>query len=162
MQSVYDFILTNLNSIFLIVGTTAAAGIVNYGPLRMLRFAGQTSFRTFKEKYFPDRPELFWKGVEPTEEVYAAWRVWLKHTLMPINKQIERLLLEHGDLIEDNEIPQAVLDYFAHVSTLDAVIAQWDQGNLKDFKSGIRYPTEFNKHIDDTYRKLVRRRHHRS
>jgi hypothetical protein len=41
---------------------------------------------------------------------------------------------------------------------LDAVIAQWDQGNLKDFKSGIRYPTEFNDHVEKTYKLLLRRR----
>lgn len=129
-----------------------------YGPLRMLRYAGETGFRTFKAKYFPNRPELFWQGVEPSEEDYAAWRVWLKHTLMPVNKQIENLLLEHGDLIDGTEIPQPVLDFFAHVSTLEAVIAQWDQGNFKDFKSGIQYPVDFNRHIDDTYKKLLRAR----
>lgn len=128
---------------------------VLYGPLRMLRYAGETAFATFKERYFPDRPELFWKGIEPTEDVYAAWRVWLKHTLMPINKQIESLLLEHGDLIEGPEIPKAVLDFLAHVSTLEAVVAQWDAGNYRDFKSGIRYPVEFNLHVEQTYKKLV-------
>jgi len=129
-----------------------------YGPLRMLRFAGQTGFQTFKQKYFPDRPELFWKGIQPTDDAYEAWRVWLKFTLMPVNKQIERLLLEHGALIEGNEIPQAILDFFAHVSALEATIAQWDQGNYKDFKSEIRYPTEFNSHVEDTYKRLLKRR----
>jgi hypothetical protein len=186
MQTVVDFIQANLTSILLIFGTTAVAAVFNYwstyrvnvstarrsetldrlnrqlgtlyGPVRMLRYAGETAFATFKKKYFPDRPELFWKGIEPSDEDYAAWRVWLKFTLMPINKQIERLLLENGDLIEGREIPQPVLDYLAHVSALDAVIAQWDQGNLKDFKSGIRYPTEFNDHVEKTYKLLLRRR----
>jgi hypothetical protein len=67
-------------------------------------------------------------------------------------------LLENGDLIEGREIPQPILDYLAHVSALDAVIAQWDQGNLKDFKSGIRYPTEFNDHVEKTYKLLLKRR----
>jgi hypothetical protein len=190
MDAVYDFFLKNLNSIVLIVATTAVAAVFNYwstyrsnvstakraerlnrlnrqlgelyGPVRMLRYAGETAFLTFKRKYFPERPELFWKGVEPSVEDYSAWRIWLKFTLMPINKRIERLLLEHGDLIEGREIPQAVLDYLAHVSALDAVIAQWEQGNFKDFKSGIRYPIEFNEHIEKTYRQLLKRRasHH--
>ena len=48
--------------------------------------------------------------------------------------------------------------FFAHVSTLEAVIAQWEQGNFKDFKSGIHYPVEFNKHIEESYKKLLRAR----
>jgi hypothetical protein len=186
VQIVGDFFQTHLTSIVLILCTTAAATIFThwsnvstarrsealdrlnsqlgdlYGPVRMLRYAGETAFLTFKKKYFPDRPELFWKDIEPSDEDYTAWRVWLKFTLMPINKHIERLLLENGDLIEGREIPKAVLDFLAHVSALDAVIAQWDQGNFKDFKSGIRYPTEFNEHIEKTYHLLVRRRGRRA
>lgn len=129
-----------------------------YGPLRMLLYASKTAFHTFKAKFYPDRPELFWKDIAPSDEVYAAWRVWLKFTLMPINKNIERLLLENGALIEGKEIPQQVLDFFAHVSALESVIASWDQGNFGDFKSRIRYPVEFNSYIEATHAELVRKR----
>ena len=49
---------------------------------------------------------------------------------MPANERITQLVFEHADLIEEPEMPPCLLAVCAHVAGYQAIIKEWETGEV--------------------------------
>jgi hypothetical protein len=104
-----------------------------YGPLLALTESSEESWDAFRKRYRPgsDERESFWRlEPPPTEDDVLIWRLWMTTVFMPVNERITQLVLEHADLIEEPEMPSCLLAVCAHVSGYQAIIKQWESGEI--------------------------------
>lgn len=125
-----------------------------YGPLYALMESADKSWRAFRVQI--ERPTgSFWDAdTPPTEQERAAWRLWMRHVLMPLNLRIEAVLVERADLLEGNEMPASLLDLLAHIAAYKAVLRGWEEGDYSRHISVIDYPIEANRYVKREYLKL--------
>jgi hypothetical protein len=125
-----------------------------YGPLYALTESADKSFTAFRLQVGrPTGP--FWDASQPPNEgERAAWRLWMRHVLMPLNARIETVLVERADLLEGREMPGCLLDLLAHIAAYKAVIKAWDDGDFSHHISVIDYPEEVNRYVKREYLQL--------
>ena len=128
-----------------------------YGPLYALTETAQRSWIAFRHQI--DRPTgSFWDATPgPSNAEKAAWRLWMRHVLMPLNLRIESVLIEHADLLEGAEMPRCFLDLIAHIAAYKAVLKAWEDKDYSLHISIIDYPTEANRYIKSAYLELKTR-----
>jgi hypothetical protein len=124
---------------------------------RSLTETAQTSWIAFRHQI--GRPSgSFWDATPPPNEAEkAAWRLWMRHVLMPLNLQIETVLIEHADLLDGAEMLRSFIDLMAHIAAYKAVLKAWEDGDYSLHISVIDYPTEANRHIKSSYLELKTR-----
>lgn len=124
-----------------------------YGPLYALSSANTRTWDEFREQYRPGKP--FWdKNPPPTQEEAAAWRLWIKEVFMPLNLEMESLLLRHADLLVESEVPKVLLDLSAHIAGYKPVLKSWDQGDFRKNVSLFNFPDDLAKYAEASYRSL--------
>jgi hypothetical protein len=101
-----------------------------YGPLLSLVSTGNATWSVFRRTYRPGRS--FW-GTEPppTDEEAATWRLWMREVFMPLNRRIAEVIHSKADLLEEEEMPQCLLDVCAHVASYEPVLKRWDDGDVE-------------------------------
>jgi hypothetical protein len=130
-----------------------------YGPLLALSKAGLTAWVEFRKRYGDDRSSLFPSQVSPSEQDVRAWKYWLKHVFMPINRKMLEIILAKMDLVE-GEIPECFIDFCSHVTALEVALAQWEDGDYTSLSLVVEHPgAPFDDYIKAEYEKLkVRQR----
>jgi hypothetical protein len=118
-----------------------------YGPLLALTRSSERSWVAFRERHRPPGDRSYWRGDPPlTEEDAAAWRLWMTTVFMPMHQQMMDLVLNHADLIDESEMPLCLLDLCAHVSGYQAVLKQWESGDIsvarEDNISVVNFPSQ--------------------
>jgi hypothetical protein len=63
------------------------------------------------------------------------WYQWRNAALMPQNFKMRSLLIEHADLLVDQEFPQVLLDFCSHVTQLEVLIA--NEEAVEGFESAL-------------------------
>lgn len=120
-----------------------------YGPLLALTQASEESWRAFRKRYRPDpgrtAPGSFWRiDPPPTKEDAIVWRLWMTTVFVPLQRQMMELVLEHADLIDEPEMPPCLLTLCAHVAGYQAVLTEWERGeislNREDNISVVNFP----------------------
>ncbi|HYJ81070.1 MAG TPA: hypothetical protein VEW03_15765 [Longimicrobiaceae bacterium] len=110
-----------------------------YGPLFALNHASATAWNKFRKKYRSG--VSYWRSEPPpTPEEESAWRLWMKEVFMPILLRMERVIVEHADLIEERDMDECLLDLVAHVSAYKAVIKSWEAGDYSTHISLVVFP----------------------
>ena len=65
---------------------------------------------------------------------------------MPVHKRMMELVLERADLIEEPEMPPSLLDLCAHVNGYQAILKEWETGEIstarEDNISVVNFPGE--------------------
>jgi hypothetical protein len=61
---------------------------------------------------------------------------------MPLNVQMESLIVTKADLLMSDRMPDCLLDLVAHVASYRGVIALWDEGHFSEHKAPINFPRE--------------------
>jgi hypothetical protein len=122
-----------------------------YGPLYALTESAEKSWIAFRRQI--KRPEgSFWYADPPLNEAEkAAWRLWMTHVLMPINLQIETVIVAKSDLLVGTEMPSSLLDLLAHIAAYKAVIKAWEIEDYSHHLSVIDYPAEVNVYAKRIY-----------
>lgn len=124
-----------------------------YGPLYI---ATQTSERAYKALLL----KLGKKGVfddanaPATERDIAEWRIWLVNVFMPINETIEKLINDRAYLIQEEEMPECLLQFVTHVSGYKALLKKWEKGDYSENVSIIKFPPELSKYATQSYKEL--------
>lgn len=132
-----------------------------YGPMYALLVSGEISWLAFRKIYSPKhgKASYFDSQSEILEEELLRWRVWMKEVFHPLNRAMEKLILDHVHLIEGSEIDDAFLKFLAHTKTYDGVIAQWELGDFERHTSIINFPdAEFRGIVVPKYKELVAKR----
>jgi hypothetical protein len=118
-----------------------------YGPLFALTSAGRMAFTSFMDRYAT-------KEGEPTPAEFEKFRAWMRDVFMPINTRMLDVITGHADLIEEDEMPQCLLDLCAHVEAYIPLVAQWERGDLSEMLSVIDFPRSIELYAAETYRAL--------
>ncbi len=102
-----------------------------YGPLLALTRSSGQSWQAFRKRYRPPGSESFWKSdPPPTKEDAIAWRLWMTTVFMPVHQRMMELVLNRADLIEEPEMPPSLLDLCAHVNGYQAILKEWETGEI--------------------------------
>ena len=102
-----------------------------YGPLLALTRSSGQSWQAFRQRYRPPGSESFWKSdPPPTRDDTIAWRLWMTTVFMPVHQRMMELVLNRADLIEEPEMPPCLLDLCAHVNGYQAILKEWETGEI--------------------------------
>jgi hypothetical protein len=112
-----------------------------YGPLLALVSAGDRSWLVFRKWYRPGGGP-FWDPKNPPTTVEAdAWRLWMKEVFMPLNEQIVDVITGHANLLNENAMPECLLELCAHVAAYRPVLTSWEHGDFSNNTAPIPFPT---------------------
>lgn len=124
-----------------------------YGPLYVATQTGKKEYEALlkflnKKAVFddPDGP--------PTKNDLKEWRIWLKTVFMPNNEFIEKLILEKAYLIQEQDMPDCLLDYITHISGYKAITEKWNQKIFLENRSIIDFPQELQNYASESYKQL--------
>lgn len=88
-----------------------------YGPLNALVDVNERIWESLRQSHLPPQANR-----KPgSDESY--WRKWRDNALMPTNRKIRDLIIEHADLLVETDVPVPLRDFCAHVTALELVIA---------------------------------------
>jgi len=82
------------------------------------------------------------------------WRIWVENVFMPLNLQVEKIILENAYLIRERAVPECLLKFVTHVSAYKAVLKSWEKGDLSEWTSTIPFPKELQTYAADSYAEL--------
>ncbi len=111
-----------------------------YGPLYALSETGTHVWSSFRSQHRPNKGS-FWKADSLVDDKDAdAFRLWIRSVFMPLNRQMMDLVVNRADLLEGTEIPDCLLELCAHISSSEALLAQWEQGDLTVNEPIVNFP----------------------
>ena len=125
-----------------------------YGPLFAIDQASTISFKAFLGRYGQDGRNTLWTD-KPTKEDLLAWQLWITEVLMPLNVQMQKVIIENADLLDEPEMPKCLVTFCAHVSGYKANIKRWEEGDFSYWWSVVRYPgEELHEYLRNTFLRL--------
>jgi len=129
-----------------------------YGPLFSLNRASAEVYRAFRQEWRRGVPGYWSNPVPPTEEEAAAWRLWMVEVFFPLIARMENLVIQHADLIDETEMPPCLLELVTHVSTYQAVLRAWQDGDYGRHTSMLPYPrATITEYLERRYAELKQR-----
>ena len=111
-----------------------------YGPLLALSYASNASWRVFRRRYRPGGG--FWNDPPPTLEEAAIWRSWMTEVFTPLNRQMRDVVVTKADLLDEDHMPQPLLDLCAHVASYEPVLKRWEEGDYSEHIALLHFPAE--------------------
>ncbi|MBF6212799.1 hypothetical protein IU433_20360 [Nocardia puris] len=105
-----------------------------YGPLRALMETNEQTWEALRESHLPPRVERRFDAADP------EWRRWRDLVLMPANRAMRDLILEHADLLLESELPEPLRQFCAHVAAFEVVLAAEADGIV--LPTLVRHPGE--------------------
>ena len=129
-----------------------------YGPLFALNHVSNIAWRAFRQKYRPGADSYWRTEPGPTAEEQEAWRLWMSTVFMPLLLRMEEVILEHSDLIEEQDMPRCFIDLISHISAYKPVMQRWSNGDYSEHVSVIRFPgAAMTAYLEPQYRMLKMR-----
>ena len=126
-----------------------------YGPLFALNHVSNIAWRAFRQKYRPGADSYWRTEPKPTAEEEEAWRLWMATVFMPLLLRMEEVILEHSDLIEEQDMPRCFIDLISHISAYKAVLQKWSNGDFSEHVSVLRFPgAAMTAYLEPQYRTL--------
>jgi hypothetical protein len=124
-----------------------------YGPLNALVDVNERIWEALREFRLPPQAER--RPEASTED----WRRWRDHALMPANRRMRDLIIEHADLLVETDVPERLRDFCAHVTSLEIFIAAEAEG-LKE-RALIGHPgAAYVAYVRDTFAYLKNEQQH--
>ncbi len=140
-----------------------------YGPLFSLIKASTITWEAFREKYCT-RDDFqvdinvlkvggLRRGISPqSEETQSIWRHWMQNVFMPLNIQMVQLIIDHSDLLEEEEMPECLQLLSAHVYGYKGIQAAWQNKDYSEHMSLTSFPImELLPYIESSYSNLKAR-----
>ncbi|WP_393097833.1 hypothetical protein [Streptomyces sp. LN325] len=93
-----------------------------YGPMNTLVQTNEQIWEALRATFLPPRDQ---------REASAGsneWTLWRNQALMPTNRKLRDLIIDHADLINESEFPQPLRDFCAHVLSLEVEISSEPEG----------------------------------
>ena len=86
-----------------------------YGPLNALVEVNERVWEALRDSGLPAKADRSPSGAD------SDWRRWRNQALRPVNLQMRDLIIEHADLLIEPDLPRALCDFCAHVTSLEIV-----------------------------------------
>lgn len=123
-----------------------------YGPLLVLVESNERTWDAFRERHLPSREDRQSAG-GLTEEQRRLWRRWVLTVFMPTARRMREVVVTHGDLFAEDEIPPVIMEFCAHVASYEVTLVAWEAGEDEDVL--VRYPGDaLARYVRDAYRSL--------
>jgi hypothetical protein len=88
-----------------------------YGPLNALVDVNERIREALRESRLPPQAE------RRPEAGARDWLRWRDRALMPVNRRMRELIMDHADLLVEADVPEPLLDFCAHVTSLEVILA---------------------------------------
>ena len=131
-----------------------------YGPLYI---STQVSKRTFAA-YMHEIIERKKKEVGDNSDVNLSlseiwltpeWRTWSVDIIYPILVNSENVILNKAYLIREEEMPECLLNFTAHIASVKRAIKRWEEEDFsKESYPVIHFPREINEYAANSYQEL--------
>lgn len=93
-----------------------------YGPLNFLVSVNEQLWSSLRENQMPAQQH---RSPQAGDQ---DWRRWRDSALMPVNRRMRDLIVEHADLLNEDEVPPPLQDFCAHVASLEVVLIREADG----------------------------------
>jgi hypothetical protein len=113
-----------------------------YGPLLALAESTNSAWHTFRSRHRPDDVHFFTEDSPLTDEERRAWVAWMTTVFHPTNRRSYELIVTKTHLLEDGQMPPALLTFLAHVSGYDVVTEAWRADDFRELASIVNHPGE--------------------
>ncbi|WP_217200338.1 hypothetical protein [Streptomyces buecherae] len=95
-----------------------------YGPLLVLTETNEKAWKEYRRRYIQSVDASSTETpLSQSEE--KRWRMWVENVFAPTAQKMRDIITEQGDLIIGGEMPPVVLDFCAHATTYDVLLADW-------------------------------------
>ena len=64
----------------------------------------------------------------------------MQNVFMPLNSEMARLIIDHSDLLEEEDMPECLLKLSAHVYGYKGIIAAWEKEDYSEHMSLTSFP----------------------
>lgn len=125
-----------------------------YGPLYVITQTGQMLFATLQVKRHREGRAKEDTGASAPSRTRTDWHIWVEEVFMPLNEQLEQVLINKAHLIIEEEMPQCLKLFLAHSAGYKAVIKKWQMGDFSEGTSVIDYPAEIVEYAEQSYLRL--------
>jgi len=88
-----------------------------YGPLNALVDVNERLWEALRDETLPAKPERQPAG--GGEE----WNRWRDSVLMPVSREMRDLILKRPDLLIEDQVPQPLVDFCAHVAAREVAMS---------------------------------------
>ncbi|MFE7035442.1 hypothetical protein ACFU9Y_34555 [Streptomyces sp. NPDC057621] len=124
-----------------------------YGPLNSLVDVNERIWETLRESSLPTQAERSPEAATPD------WTRWRDHALMPANRRMFDLIIEHADLILESDFPAPLREFCAHVVSMDVVFAAEADGHVR--RALIGHPgAAYVDYVRESFLRLKREQRH--
>ena len=125
-----------------------------YGPLYLSSKASAIAYHAFKKKLGFVAKDGFTPDASGDTPTMQEWRLWVTEVLMPMNLTQEAIILRSAHLIREQEVPECLLTFVAHIAAWKAILKKWQAGEYSDQFSVVPYPSEVAEYAALAYREL--------
>jgi hypothetical protein len=124
-----------------------------YGPLYTALESGHRASQAF----FRNR-DMKAKLPQSSEKLtdQDEWRLWVKTVILPLNTITETVILEKAYLIQEEKMPEFLLEFVAHTGAYRVLIAQWNQEKTELEYALISFPKDIHAYATHAYQELKR------
>lgn len=118
-----------------------------YGPLNALVDANERIWESLRAAQLPTLDQ---RSADLTTD---DWKRWRDQALMPVNRRMRDLIVEHADLFVESAVPEPFRELCAHVASMEVVLAAEAEGRAVD--ALIRHPgAAYVDYVHDTFTRL--------
>lgn len=134
-----------------------------YGPLLALTETDSRMWHAFAERHpRPDGRSPLQHGdgpgeTPPTEAELAEWRRWITAVLLPNQRAMRDILVTKADLLAEPQMPQVLLEVYAHASLHEIEAAGWEEGEYAHVPPPRPFPmAELRRYVRGSFDRLKR------
>jgi hypothetical protein len=125
-----------------------------YGPLFAMASAGASSWSVFRSIYRFEVDSYWNDPPPPTAEEAVAWRLWMTEVFMPLNRQMQQIVVARADLLEESEMPGCLLDLCAHVAAYEPILKRWERSDFSDHFPPLPFPPTLFPYLSTSFSRL--------
>ncbi|MGC4991917.1 hypothetical protein [Nocardia salmonicida] len=115
-----------------------------YGPLHVMVDINERIWEKLRESQLPAAPH------RRPDLATENWRRWRDQALMPGNRAMRDLIIEHADLVPDYLVPEPLLMFCSHVASVEVQLAAESDG--VHVRSLVPHPgAPYVRYVRDTY-----------
>lgn len=100
-----------------------------YGPLNALLDVNERVWSAFSDTRLPSRGERI-----PIQDLPGdaadIWRTWFEKALRPGNLEMRELIIRHADLLIEQDVPQPLGEFCAHVTSYEILVGGKSDSDL--------------------------------
>lgn len=125
-----------------------------YGPMYIITQTGTVLFEALREKAQLAGREYINDDYPQNGDDISKWRIWVEEVFIPLNEQLQQIIIQKAHLIREEEIPVCLKTFSAHNAGYRALVRKWHDGNFSESTSLLPYPKDIISYAEQSYREL--------